>query len=78
MDVTTQIFQSINAVSQKVNEIGRQLDNFTIQKHQENADKITEDESGTVELADLISEQNDALCELAEIVSNLAEKESEV
>lgn len=75
----TQMYQAINAVSQKVNTISRQLDGFTLIKHKENSDRIGDDESGIVDVADLVSEQNDAILELADIVSELVSKtESEV
>jgi hypothetical protein len=40
-------------------------------KHKENADKISEDELGIVDVADIISEQNEAILELADIVDDL-------
>jgi hypothetical protein len=67
----TKIYQAINAVSQKINEISKRLDNFTSMKHKENADKISEDELGIVDVADIISEQNEAILELADIVDDL-------
>jgi methyl-accepting chemotaxis protein len=69
------IYQAINAVSQRVNNVQKLLDRLTLAKHQENADKITEDESGMIDIAELIDEQNDAILELADIVSQMAEGE---
>jgi hypothetical protein len=83
-----EIYKSINAVSQKVNSILKQLDTFTLQKHQENKDVIDENQTGVVEVAEvaaeedsalaeianLLSEQNEAICELAEIITSLKEE----
>jgi hypothetical protein len=40
-----QVYQSINAISQKVNEVSNRLDNFTLMKYNENDNKIADNEA---------------------------------
>ena len=70
MDKTTQIYQAINAISKKINDINSRLDNAMIIKTNENKQGVADSQNATIELGMELDERladiENALCELSE------------
>lgn len=76
------IYKAINAVSQKVNEIQKRLDDYLGNRCDANEKNLDTTDGGLMDVANILSSHDEAITELASIVSNMSEdlsnKESEV
>ena len=73
--IVEQIYKSINAVSNKVNEMSKRLDNFFGIKCDENAEQITLSE---IALCDMSEDIESKMNEIEVALCDLSEEESEV
>lgn len=78
----TAIYKAINAVSQKVNEIQKRLDDYLGNRCDANEKSIDITDGGLMDVANILSSHDEAITELASVVSNMSEElsntESEV
>ena len=70
--MTREIAMALGNLSEKINEVGRRVDNLYAQLHQENADNIDINANGIDGLAETIEMQNEALDDLATTVAELS------
>ena len=71
--MTKEVAQAFGHMSEKINEMGRRIDNLYAQLHSENAENIETNTEGINELAGTIDAQNMALNDLATAVAELEE-----
>ena len=73
-----EIYKAINNVSKKINDVESKLDDVLHCLHLKNAEKITDNENGILDMADSVSAHDEAIIELAELISNVETTETEV
>ena len=71
-----EIYKAINNVSKKINDVEYKLDEVLHYLHLNNAEKITDNENGILDMADSVSVHDEAIMELAELISNVETAET--
>ena len=64
--------KAINAISKKVNDLARRLDEHLGNRCDQNAEEISLADGGIMDMANIISSHDEAITELAAIVSDLS------
>ena len=68
--------QEISALWDKINDISKQLSDFSDMLHKDSKNGISGNEEGLLDVADVASGNSDCIVELAEMISNLEERTS--
>lgn len=68
--------QEISALWDKINDMSKQLSDFSDMLHKDSKNRIGGNEEGLLDIADVSSENSDCIVELAEMISNLEERTS--
>lgn len=71
MNELTQIYKAIGKVSEKINNVIARLSEGNEFHHQQNANFISENSDGLIDVASLGDENNEAITDLANYIANL-------
>lgn len=69
--MTKEIARAFGDLANRMNELGKRIDNLYASLHQENADNIDVNATGVDGLAEVVEMQNEALNDLATAVAEL-------
>ena len=68
------VMQEISALWDKINDMSKQMSDFSDMLHKDSKNGISGNEEGLLDIADVASENSDCVVELAEMISNLEER----
>ena len=74
--MTREVMQEIAALWGKINDMSKQMSDFSDMLHKDSKNGISGNEEGLLDIADVASENSDCVVELAEMISNLEERTS--
>ena len=72
--MTREVMQEISALWDKINDMSKQLSDFSDMLHKDSKNGISENEDGLLDIASVADENSECTLELAEMISELEDR----